>query len=379
MISKKKPTLDISKFDQNMKIKKADENGLLWHLPTERPFKLAGFNWVDQDQVYRRFPVTPPFPLPAAVDGLAWCTAGGQIKFRTNSGKISLKVTLRDAGAMDHMAQTGMSGFDLYVGEPGKEIFYSVSRFANGATEFTCELFNSSQRTRRTFTINFPLYKGVNDIRIGLQADATIEAPPAYRQNRPVVVYGTSITQGGCASRPGSCYTNILSRRLNIPFINLGFSGSGKGEPDVAHNMALIKNPSMLILDYEANGVNFDTFTTTLPGFISILRAAHKTTPILVISKIRFGQEALAGDPGKSSDRKKCNRMQQALVRKLQQAGDKNIHFLDGASLLGKDYWECTVDNVHPTDLGFFRMADGLEPVLRKILLKRRTSPLMEK
>lgn len=368
--------MNISKFDKNMAIKKADKNGLAWYLPHEKPFTLSGFNWFSQDKVYRRFPVKPPFPLSEGVDGLAWCTAGGQIKFRTDSEKICLKVKLGDGGAMDHMPQTGMSGFDLYTGEPGKETFYSVTRFACGATEFTSELFTCSIRKLRTFTINFPLYKGVSEVMIGLQAGARVAAPPAYRTKMPIVVYGTSITQGGCASRPGSCYTNILSRRLNMPFINLGFSGSGKGEPDVARTMALIKNPALLVLDYEANSTGCDAFSKTLPEFIAILRAAHQKTPILVISKIRFGQEALAGDPGKSSDRIKCKLMQQKLVKTLQKAGDKNIHFLDGSQLLGKDYWECTVDNVHPTDLGFFRMADGIEPMLRKIIFRTKKEKL---
>jgi len=127
----------------------------------------------------------------------------------------------------------------------------------------------------------------------------------------------------------------------------------------------------MLVLDYKANCESYDNFKVTLPVFISILRAAHKKAPILVISKIRFGQEALDGKsnhtpPGKEY-REQCKLMQQALVKKLQKAGDQNIYFQDGSKLLGKDYWECTVDNVHPTDLGFFRMANGIEPVLRKI------------
>ncbi len=376
MSGKNSRALDISKFDKYMEVKKADENGLMWYLPYETPFKLAGLYWFDQDQVYRRFPVKPPFPLPESVDALSWCPAGAQVKFSTNSGKISLKVKLSDAGLMDHMAQTGMSGFDLYVGEPGRESFCSVTRFAICATEFSFELFTRPDRKLRHFTLNFPLYKGVKEIMIGLQADAKIQAPPAYRTEKPVVVYGTSITQGGCASRPGSCYTNILSRRLNMPFINLGFSGSGRGEPDVARNIALIQDPAMLILDYEANCESFDTFKATLPAFISILRAAHKKTPILVISKIRFGQETLGGksqptNPAKAY-REQCKLMQQALVKKLQKAGDRNIYFLDGAKLLGKDYWECTVDGVHPTDLGFYRMAIGIEPILRKIFSKTR-------
>ncbi|MFZ4776912.1 MAG: SGNH/GDSL hydrolase family protein [Terrimicrobiaceae bacterium] len=365
--------MKIEDFDKNMAVKKAYENGLVWYLPYEKPFQLAGFYWFEQDKAYRRFPVEPQFPLSGAVDELSWCTAGGQVKFRTDSAKIVIKVKLRDAGGMDHMPQTGMSGFDLYIGDPGKERFYSVSRFAPGATEFTCELFSSTVRETRNFTLNFPLYKGVNELVIGLQAGARMKSPPAYRSKKPIVVYGTSITQGGCASRPGSCYTNNLSRRLNMPFINLGFSGSGKGEADVARMVALIKKPALLVLDYEANCEGHDQFKKTLPAFISILRGAHADVPILIISKNRFAQEALEFESDslnhEKSNRKQCQAMQRDLVARLRKAGDRNLHFLDGSTLLGKDYWECSVDGVHPTDSGFSRMADGIEPTIKNILL----------
>ena len=368
--------MKIEDFDKNMAVKKPDENGLVWHIPYEKPFQLAGFYWFEQDKVYRRFPVEPQFPLSGGVEELSWCTAGGQVKFRTDSGKICIKVKLRDAGGMDHMAQTGMGGFDLYIGEPGEERFYSVSRFAPGATDFTCELFSSAVRKTRNFTLNFPLYKGVNELVIGLQAGAKRKAPPAYRSKRPIVVYGTSITQGGCASRPGSCYTNNLSRRLNMPFINLGFSGCGKGEADVARMIALIKKPALLVLDYEANCEGHDLFQKTLPAFISILRGAHAKVPILIISKNRFAQESAdqesAGLNHEQRYRKQCKVMQRKLVARLRKAGDPNIYFLDGSTLLGKDYWECSVDGVHPTDLGFSRMADGIDPIVKRILLAGR-------
>jgi lysophospholipase L1-like esterase len=273
---------------------------------------------------------------------------------------------------MDHMPQTGMSGFDLYIGEPGDERFYAVSRFASGSTEFTCELFSSTVRKERNFTINFPLYKGVNELLIGMQAGASIQPPPAYRSKKPIVVYGTSITQGGCASRPGACYTNILSRRLNMPFINLGFSGSGKGEADVSRIITLIKKPALFVLDYEANCEGYDLFKKTLPAFISILRDAHAKVPILIISKNRFAQEAADYETASLNHeriyRKQCKAMQRNLVARLRKAGDLNLHFLDGSTLLGKDYWECSVDGVHPTDLGFSRMAEGIEPAIKNIL-----------
>lgn len=371
-------TMDISKYDRNMAVREADADGLAWYRPDEKPFTLAGFHWFNREGVYRRLPLAPESGLPEAVDALAWCTAGGQVKFRTDSGKIAVKATLRDSGVSDHMAQTGTSGFDLYTGEPGRETFHAVTRFPSGLAEFNCELLNCKPGTMRAFTLNFPLYKGVHEVRIGLGEGAAVATPPAYTSNKPIVVYGSSITQGGCASRPGSCYTNILARHLNMPFINLGFSGSGRGEAEVARTIATIDSPALIVLDYEANGGGFEGMEQSLPRFISILRDAYACVPILVISKIRCGQEALARAAGEywswQTSRELCRAYQRNMVRRRRKAGDGNIHFLDGAALLGKDYWEGTVDGIHPTDLGFARMAAGIEAALRRILAIPRCS-----
>lgn len=350
---------------------------LLWRDPREAPFELSGFGWFDQDRLLRRLPQNSPKPLPPVVDELAWCTTGGQIRFISNTDRLDIQVKLRTVFGMDcappaspygfeHMAQTGVSGFDLYLGEPGKERFYGVTRFAFGTGEYEARLLQRSGREPLSFTLNFPLFNGVEELRIGISAGASLEAPIPRRLEAPVVVYGTSITHGGCASRPGACYTNILSRRLNVPVINLGFSGSGQGEPEVAEAIASISNPALFVLDYEANSGN--RMDRTLPGFIAALRARHPETPILVLSRIRFGKEALMSEPAMRRAGNRCRAYQREYVNALTAAGDTNIHFFDGARLLGRDYDECTVDGVHPNDLGFFKMADVLAPVIRGLL-----------
>lgn len=363
--------LDINRIDENMTIKEAETDGIKWFQPYEKPLRLSGFYWFDQDKVYRRFPVKPTWPLPPGVESLANCTAGGQIQFQTDSTRITLKVELPGLSNMDHMPKTGNSGFDLYVGPVGKQTFYSVTRATWDALEFEYEIFKSPEKKLRNFTLSFPLYNGVKSVQIGLDADAEVLAPPAFALDRPVIIYGTSITQGGCASRPGSGYTNILSRSLNVEVINLGFSGNGRGEPEVAKDIAEIKNPALLVLDYEANCPEPAQLAKTLPDFIDILREAHPEAPIMVVSKIRFGKEAsgIAGDAEEGRlKREECKKVQMNEVEKRRNAGDKHISFFDGSTLLGDNYWECTVDGVHPTDMGFFRMAKNLEPAIRKIL-----------
>lgn len=199
-----------------------------------------------------------------------------------------------------------------------------------------------------------------------MEKNASLATPTPFVDDRPIIVYGTSIAHGGCASRPGMCYTNILSRKLNRPFINLAFSGSGRGEPEVAEHIARIKNPAMLILDYEANCTGPEHLAETLPGFIRILRAKHPVTPMLLVSKVAYAREVF--DKELKNAREMCKKIERENVERCQAAGDKNIYFIDAEFFQGEDFWECTVDGVHPTDMGFYRMAENLLPEIEKRL-----------
>lgn len=354
-----------------------EAESLRWLGPWEAPLALTGFGWFAEEGRLRRLPARPPKALPAAVEALAWCTTGGQVRFVSDTDVLELRVRLRTPFGFDcqppaspygfeHMAQTGVSGFDLYLGRPGRERFYGVTRFAFGTGAYTCRLLNRAGREPLSFLLNFPLFNGVEELSIGVRAGATLAAPPAYRQAKPVVIYGTSITHGGCASRPGMCFTNILSRQLNVPVLNLGFSGSGQGEPEVAEAIATIPDPALFVLDYQAN--SGERMDRTLPRFIAALRARHADTPILVLSRIRYGKEALRSEPAMRRLGNRCRAYQRELVKTLRAEGDAHLHYFDGARLLGRDYDECTVDGVHPNDVGFFKMATALEPVIQRLL-----------
>ena len=358
--------IDVLKIDKNMTIESVDENGLIWLNPNQSPFKLIGFNWFEQDKVYRRFPVNPNPVLPEGVEFLSNYTAGGQIKFKSDSCRIAVKVKLPTRSSMDHMPNTGSSGFDLYLGDSNRQTFAGVARFGVDDEEYTHEFTKLESSVMRDFTLNFPLYNGVDEFSLALEENASLSAPTPFADDRPIVVYGTSIAHGGCASRPGMCYTNILSRKLNRPFLNLAFSGNGKGEPEVAEHISRIENPAMLILDYEAN-VTPEMMTETLPEFIRILRAKHPTVPMLVVSKVAYAQE-IFNQTAKNS-REACKKIEIENVERCQAAGDKNIYFIDGEFFQSEDFWECTVDGVHPTDLGFYRMAENLLPEIEKRLV----------
>jgi len=357
----------IAKYDPNMKYNQPADQSVYWHSPMEQPFHVAGLAWFAEERKYRRLPTLEAGTVPEAVDRLADHTAGGQIRFRTDSSSLSVRVKLKGSAYLSHMPATGQCGVDCYVGDFGAFEFVSTTKYDVTSDEYESVLFTGWKREMRNVVLNLPLYQGVEEMWIGLDADASVEAPPAYASNKKVVFYGTSITQGGCASRPGMLHTNILSRRIPLEFINLGFSGSGRGEAEVAEVISQIKDPACLVLDYEGNCKTTELFRQTLPEFIRICRSRHPHTPMIIPSRIKYAREI--EHPWLYQARTERREFEQTLVNELRAQGDSNIYFFDGSELLGEDYHECTVDGSHPNDLGFLRMADGYESVLKALLL----------
>jgi hypothetical protein len=241
-----------------------------------------------------------------------------------------------------------------------------TTRFPHDTIRYEVELFNDNKKQLRFFTLNFPLYNGVNSVQVGIEDGSVLEPPRPFVLQGKFVIYGTSITQGGCVSRPGMAYSNIISRDMDVQFVNLGFSGNGRGEPELAYIINQIPGASFIILDYEANAN--ETIVNTLGPFVDILREKHAETPILIMSKIRYA----GASPGSSAYKLLMqNRdFQKNLVEKRKQNGDKNIYFLDGSTILGEDYYECTVDGSHPNDLGSYRIAEALIDAIEGILSK---------
>ncbi|MBP1993712.1 SGNH/GDSL hydrolase family protein [Paenibacillus eucommiae] len=343
-----------------------EDEELLWLSPYEPPFQISGFAWWSQERKYRRLPVVVAGAIREEVDNLANHTAGGQIRFQTNATQLMIKVRLYGPNNMDHITATAVNGFDCYLGLPGSQLYYGTTRFPHNADEYESVFFKSVEPELRCITLNFPLYQGVHEVQIGVNSDAKMMEFPPYDSDGKVILYGTSITQGGCASRPGMAYSNILSRRFNIEFINLGFSGNGKGDPEIAEYISQIEKPGCLVLDYDANCVNLNGLITTMPEFIRIFRSRHSEVPILVVSRTPCGYEQVKSST--YEERVARRNYQSGLVREHREQGDRFIYFCDGADLLGEVWDECTVDGLHPTDLGFMLIANGLTPILKDIL-----------
>jgi hypothetical protein len=359
--------LDIKKIDKNMDFQNQSSDGMDWYTVDDEHFVLTGLAWRKKGEPFRRMPFD--VHVSTGVDNLAWHTAGVMVRFCTDATEIRIntRIDSKKNARMDHMASVGSMGYDLYVGSGSDKIYTQSARFNHALDEYNVTMFGPNvTKKMREITIHFPLYSHPEFLEIGLNNGATLADPSNWVDNRPIVVYGTSIAQGGCASRPGMAHTNIMSRMLNRPFINLGFSGNGKGEKEMAQTIATIENPAMFVLDYDANAL-VKGLKATLSDFIDILREKHPNVPILLVSRTPYARDY--GELNEfDGDRYLYSTIHLEEVGKRRAAGDENIHYLDGSTLFGNSPTECTVDGVHPTDLGFFFMAQRTAPVISRIL-----------
>lgn len=311
----------------------------------------------------RRLPERLKDRLRPPVWGLAQDPSGGRIRFQTDSTTVGLVAANPGFSNMHHMASVGENGFDLYVDGD-----YLGSAWPDASGKIVKVWRVGSTRVIRSVTLYLPLYKPVTVQEISLDLGARLDAPRPYRTVRPVIYYGSSITQGGCASNPGGSCQAILERRLDADFVNLGFSGNGLGEPVLAEVIGEM-NPSCVVLDFWANP-SAEDYARALPVFVDILRRALPRVPILVAGPFYFAGEANGGGLAESQAAKR--RTSENVVRNRRAAGDRRIWYVDGRRMLSRDQAMGLVDGVHCNSLGFYFNAVGLEPFLRKAL---STSP----
>lgn len=358
---------NVEELDSNMLIHPLGDLDYTWLDPINTSeIKLSGFCWIEKDKLYRRMPKDGEISLPSSVDVLANCCTGGQMKFQTDSTGIAIDAKFANKHTMYHMPPTGQLGFDCYMGECGDMKFVGIIKFAADAQEYRLPIFENVEKMMRTITINFPLYNdSLNHLKIGIESGAKLIKPKNNSIDRRIVIYGTSLTQGGCASRPGMCYSNILSRQIDAEFVNLGFSGNGLGEPEVMNTIANIENMGLFVMDYEGNIQ--DKIYENLAPSIDIIRSKHPLLPIIILSCIAYGQENIS--PAGRDSASKRRKFQQEFVSKRTDTGDENIYFVDGNALLEGDPGEYGVDGSHLTDFGFHMMAENLLPVMKDIMV----------
>jgi hypothetical protein len=269
---------------------------------------------------------------------------------------------------MPHMPATGVSGLDLYVRQPNTGQWRWLANGRPTQQTNTAQLASGLPAGEHEFMLYLPLYNGVSSVEIGIPKGHGLAKAPARppERRKPIVIYGTSITQGGCASRPGMAYTAIVGRRLDRPVINLGFSGNGRMDPELAPLFAEL-DPAVYMLDCVPN-MNAKDVEDRAEPFVRALLQARPTTPILLVEgRSRpnadvFEDQRQAGEGGQTALRK--------VYEKLVAAKAGQIAYLAGDKQLGDD-GEGTVDNSHPTDLGFLRQADAFQQALVPLLGNR--------
>ena len=345
-----------------MKIEKIDKNfSLREQVGVERErtdyvlphsaFALYGIFYDEKEQRFARMDCTVAASVSEGVSTLSRHTAGGRLRFATDSSVLQLTVKYDFLWLMSHMPLTGSSGFSLFEETDKGEVFIkNLAPISSDAHGFTAETPLKGDKVRE-YILYFPLYNDVKSLTISLDKNAQVKSGKKYRDELPILYYGSSITQGGCASRPDHAYQAIISKWNSIDYINLGFSGSAKGEDSLVDYLASI-DCSLFVCDYDHNAPTAEYLKNTHYRLYERYRKARPDTPILFVTK-----PDITGD-AEGEERLKII---YDTYKKAKRSGDKNVYFLSGKSFYGKkNRWDFAVDGCHPTDFGFVKMADKI-------------------
>ena len=351
--------------DQNLQVPSSiGDVKLTMYSVRQKPFAIYGLYRPTEEPEFKRLPDEITQAVSDSLFSLGRATAGGRVRFCSDSTSIAIRAVYDKVGRLPHMPLTGSAGFDIYVDDPitGTSRYFKtfIPPYDMGDRYESIVTFN--EKKLRYFTIHFPGYSNVRDLWIGLTPDAMLGEGLKYLDMKPIVYYGSSITQGGCASRPGNFYQNIISRRLGIDHINLGFSGNGKAEEVVARYMATLPM-SVFVSDYDHNAPTVEYLQNTHRRLYKIIREKNPDIPYIMISKPDFVSEnsydANVGRRQVVTDTYHYARKQ----------GDKKVYLIDGSAFFRGNYAQmATVDGCHPNDIGFALMADAIESELRLAL-----------
>ena len=338
--------------DKNLTVEKTlGVEDVVFHTVRSDPFEVYGLYDYRHQPQFMRMPDEVARTVSPGVTELNYHTAGGRVRFCTDSPYIAIRAVMPGTCKMPHIPVLGSSGFDLYIDDPvtGRSRFVRPFMPPFDLQTGYDSIIHVGEKKLRYYTVNFPLYNPVTELYIGVADGSAIGGGVRYRPLEPILYYGSSITQGGCASRPGNCYQNIIARRLHIDYVNLGFSGNGCGEETIADYMASLPMCAF-VSDFDHNASDADHLRRTHYRLYERIRAKHPEVPYIMISRPDFFYDnTTAGRRDVIFES----------YRRARDAGDRRVYFIDGESFFrGQDEDMCTVDACHPNDLGFARMAD---------------------
>lgn len=354
---------DVSKLDPAMGTNKAAAAELEWHDVTT--WGAEGRILPDQERKrwFDRLPASAEGKVTPSVWSLSRDSAGMVVRFKTNAEAIHVHYkVMKSVLGLPHMPATGVSGVDLYArDQDGRWKWVFVTK--PSTQEMKVEIIKGLAPGEREYAAYLPLYNGTEFLKIGVPKGSKFSglAPRA----KPIVFYGTSITHGACASRPGMVHTGILGRRLDMPVANMGFSGNGRMDQAVGDYLVQV-DAACYVIDCLPN-MQPAMVTEKCVPLVKQLRAAKPNTPIILVEDRRFTNDWIT--PAKHQFHTDNHAALKAAYDSLIKDGVKNLHYIPGDHLYGDDT-EGATDASHASDLGFMRQADIFEPVLRKALGK---------
>ncbi len=366
--------VNIEDIDKNFKATPITQKDVVWHKVNQEPFSLHGVYYqqsaVENDYgAFMRFPKEVGEKINFNIEWFSSIVTGGRVRFMTNSPYVAVKAIVAAQNPHRNSNFLATHGFGVYANNTYRGSIAPANVLPDDAVDGLL-LFSGvcglPTQCLEEICITMPTYSKVRELYVGVKEGCSLQAALPYPHQKPVVFYGSSITQGGCASHSGNTYENMLSRWLHTDYINLGFSGSAKGEPGLAEYIAGL-DMSVFVMDYDYNAPSAEHLRATHLPFYEIVRKAQPNLPIILVS-------AANTEYLKDSDKRREIILQ--TYKTAKKRGDKKIWFVDGAKIYGKDDVggrnECTVDCIHPNDLGMYRIAKAIYPTLKKALKKSK-------
>ena len=355
--------LEIDKIDKKLAIEETVcEADSLWQ--DIRTAEVDIYGLMHTGKQFVRMPTDIAETVSNNVAELNLNTPGGRIRLKTDSEYVAIRAGWPWTDTFSvKMTYIARCGFDMYEKkEDGSWEFVGVFRPKVKPGAGFESVVHFETRRMRDLMIHFPLFSEIYEVFIGVQKDAVLTHGSKYAVQKPIVWYGSSIVHGGCASRPGTCYPARCSMALDFDYVNLGFSGSAKGEEAMARYIAGL-DMSVFIMDYDYNS-NWKVLEETHKRMYEIFRESHPKTPVIFASRCNLSWKPATH--GQTLYRRGVISQNFTLARN---AGDDRVWFIDGQKVFapyGGD--ACTMDGIHPNDLGFYAMAQAYTPVIKSAL-----------
>lgn len=332
-----------------------DREDAVFYDVTKSPFRLHG--QPSGCEGYRRLP-PEVVENGCSVGGHYTASAGLRLRFVTDSPYMGIRVKHRKFVGSPNSSRIACLGFDIYVRRKGDKQIYCGSTFPSLDVDEGYEAINNLPEGEKEVTLYFPISTEVYSVELALKKNCVLKEAPDYAISKPVLFYGSSITHGGCASRPGLIYESFISRDLECDFMNFGFSGNAKGEPQLAEYFATLPM-SAFVLDYDHNAPTVEHLKETHEQFYKIIREKNPELPIILVSK---PDTSIVG-----AEHQRRTIIMETFLN-ARNAGDDNIYFIDGYSFFPEDIRkDCTVDGCHPNDMGMYYMAKSIGGMLKEI------------